>query len=457
MHATSFRRATALFALLGLLFTSAPFEADAETVLGSVPISYLAPDGKERVISIPSANAEAGGSLAVADLDHDGTAEILAAAGIGNEPRVRILHQDGSEVVSFLAYAPEMGIGINLIACDLDGDGASEIITAPQHGGSPHVRAFNHTGSAIDGGGFFAYTEGFKGGVSLACGNIDGSSGNELVTLPGAGGGPHVRVWKWSGKTFTLSKEWFAGDEADRAGLVGTVTDAGKLWLASSKGLPARLVAYDLKKQTSPAEEHSIFAQTGGTGVETLTAQGNTLLIGLTGISKKITFATNTNAWSEEQTSALSPIFGTGDINGDGSPETLVMPGRPLYGGTDEEQSIEVNIAKQRLYAYENGILANTFLVSTAKAPHKTPIGAHHVLAKVDQVHYAGTDLDGTKWDLGWVPYNLRFYPHVYIHYAYWHNNFGHPMSHGCVNVNLVNMKWIYAWTNVGTSVIIHA
>jgi lipoprotein-anchoring transpeptidase ErfK/SrfK len=82
-------------------------------------------------------------------------------------------------------------------------------------------------------------------------------------------------------------------------------------------------------------------------------------------------------------------------------------------------------------------------------------LGEHPILAKVPLVHYAGgTGADA--YDLGWVPYNLRFYTHIYIHYAPWHNNFGHVMSHGCVNVSLDNMKWIYDWSDEGDAVIVH-
>jgi lipoprotein-anchoring transpeptidase ErfK/SrfK len=62
---------------------------------------------------------------------------------------------------------------------------------------------------------------------------------------------------------------------------------------------------------------------------------------------------------------------------------------------------------------------------------------------------------DPRNYDLGPVKYNLRIYPHIYIHYAYWHNNFGRPMSHGCVNVNWDNMKWLYDWAEEGIPVTV--
>ncbi|MFH0951427.1 MAG: L,D-transpeptidase, partial [bacterium] len=42
-----------------------------------------------------------------------------------------------------------------------------------------------------------------------------------------------------------------------------------------------------------------------------------------------------------------------------------------------------------------------------------------------------------------------------YIHGAYWHNNFGQPMSHGCVNVAYDNMEDLYWYAQIGTKVIV--
>jgi len=140
------------------------------------------------------------------------------------------------------------------------------------------------------------------------------------------------------------------------------------------------------------------------------------------------------------------------DLDGDGTQELIVSDGKPSFSEQKDEKSIVVDLSEQRLYAFNNGILDNTFLVSTGIRGLDTEIGHFHVLAKLPYVRYAGPG-----WDLGTVPWNLRIYEHHYIHYAYWHNNFGHPMSHGCVNVNLENVKWIYNWANVGTPVDIHS
>ena len=124
----------------------------------------------------------------------------------------------------------------------------------------------------------------------------------------------------------------------------------------------------------------------------------------------------------------------------------------------DEPKFIRVSLREQRIRAYENGKLVNTFLVSTGSWRFPTPKGEFSVLAKLPWVNYKWVYSIGNpdNYDLGSVPYNLRVMPHKYIHYAYWHNNFGRTMSHGCINVNLKNVKWIYRWADEGIPVLIH-
>jgi hypothetical protein len=75
---------------------------------------------------------------------------------------------------------------------------AGRIVTGAGAGGGPHVRVFNPQGIAQ--AGWFAYDPGFTGGVNVATGNLDQSPTPEIVTGPGAGGGPHVRIFDQTGQ-----------------------------------------------------------------------------------------------------------------------------------------------------------------------------------------------------------------------------------------------------------------
>jgi len=102
--------------------------------------------------------------------------------------------------VSFFAYAAGFRGGVTVAVGNLDGNGP-EIITGAGPGGGPHVRAFHYAPAAVGGVtddaavNFFAYTPLFTGGVHVAAGNLTGGSRAELITGAGPGGGPHVRVF----------------------------------------------------------------------------------------------------------------------------------------------------------------------------------------------------------------------------------------------------------------------
>jgi len=122
-----------------------------------------------------------------------------------------------------------------------------------------------------------------------------------------------------------------------------------------------------------------------------------------------------------------------------------------------KKKVIVISTRYQRMFAYEDGKLVNTFLISSGLWRYPTPRGYFSVLKKRPIVNYVWSygKNHPDNYDLGYVPYNLNFYGHFYIHYAYWHWNFGHRMSHGCVNVNLPNSKWIYRWADKGIPVIV--
>jgi LysM repeat protein len=112
---------------------------------------------------------------------------------------------------------------------------------------------------------------------------------------------------------------------------------------------------------------------------------------------------------------------------------------------------IDVDLSEQRLRAYEGSTVVRSTLVSTGLPATPTVTGKYRIYVK-----YASTTMSGPGYYLTNVPYTMYFYRGYGIHGTYWHSNFGHPMSHGCVNLPTPEAQWLFNWASVGTLVNIH-
>ena len=123
------------------------------------------------------------------------------------------------------------------------------------------------------------------------------------------------------------------------------------------------------------------------------------------------------------------------------------------FGIAALHRRIEVDISDQRTYLFENDELVRSWSVSTGVPGHDTNLGRFKVFAHV-RIQDMGSEAAGylTK-DVPWVSY---YNGDEAFHGAYWHNNFGHPMSHGCVNMRLPEAKFVYEWAPIGTEVWVH-
>lgn len=119
-------------------------------------------------------------------------------------------------------YAPEFRGGVNVAMGDLNGDNRQEIVVAAGLGGGPHVRVLSNTCEVIN-PGFFAYDKNLRIGVNMAVGDLNGDGKAEIVTGPGPGGGPHIRVFDRNGTL--LSAGFFAYSESDRSGVLVSTAD----------------------------------------------------------------------------------------------------------------------------------------------------------------------------------------------------------------------------------------
>lgn len=132
-----------------------------------------------------------------------------------------------------------------------------------------------------------------------------------------------------------------------------------------------------------------------------------------------------------------------------------------VLGETAVEKQIYIDLSKQQLFAFEGNSLYLQAAISSGKWG-RTPTGNFIVWSKVRSTRMSG----GSGADY----YNLPNVPHVMffsnnlipgsagysLHGAYWHNNFGHPMSHGCINMKQRDAEKLYNWANNKIKVTIY-
>lgn len=125
------------------------------------------------------------------------------------------------------------------------------------------------------------------------------------------------------------------------------------------------------------------------------------------------------------------------------------------YGVGPAERWIDVNLYTQTLVAYEGDTPVFDSLISSGLWNTPTVTGQYRTNMKYESQDMNGYAI-GYDYYLQDVPYVMYFFEDYAIHGAYWHNSFGSPMSHGCVNMNPADAGWLYNWAPVGTTVNIH-
>ena len=134
-------------------------------------------------------------------------------------------------------------------------------------------------------------------------------------------------------------------------------------------------------------------------------------------------------------------------------PAPAPVPSNPVVSnpGNGGSRWIDINLSTQSLTAYEGNTPVFNTLVSTGST-FPTPVGTYHIQYKVRSQR-----MTGPGYDLPNVPWVMYFTNRGHaIHGAYWHNNFGHPMSHGCVNMRPAEAQWLYNFTPNGATVVVH-
>jgi hypothetical protein len=199
-------------------------------------------DGRDSTLSILAFPKSFTGGVRVAtgDVNGDGEPDFVAAPGPGAGPHVHVfdgasLRRMRSRMSSFVAYNASFFGGVYVAAGDVNGDGVADIITGPGEGAPPDVRVFDAvTGRTLS--SFMAYEPSFRGGVRVAVGDVDGDGVAEIVTGAGPGGGPHVKVFNAGGRTL---HDFFAAGISSTGGVfvaAGDVNGDGRADIVTGAG-----------------------------------------------------------------------------------------------------------------------------------------------------------------------------------------------------------------------------
>jgi hypothetical protein len=450
---------------------------------------FNATTGEEEIrFPVLDGKFKGGVSVATGDVDGDGVDEIVVGAGPGGGPTVMVYEKDGRRVSNFMAYDANTKKGVSLAVGDMDGDLREEIWTVPMMG-QAHVRAFDGSGTPLfTTKGFFAFPDWMKGGASLAIGDVQGDGVREVYVSAGSVTTGHIRSFSRTGSVvgWTLmpfgtahqggavvrladvdlekGDEVIAGNYDQGETRVKVFREDGSVsaqWLAfGTYPVGVRLATGDMDGD-GKAEIVTGVGRSGGPQVRVFQADGK---------------LTKSDFFAYESDFRGGVNVAVGNVDSDSDLEIVVTPARMDEQAKKDREAflkrdpshasylgsvgklIEVDLSEQRLYAFKDGKVDRSFLVSTGVNKYPTTQGVFSVTQKIPimdyQWEYGPNHPD--NYNIKDVRWNLRFNGPELIHYAYWHNNFGRKMSHGCVNVGKDDAIWIFSWAEVGTPVIVH-
>ena len=448
----------------------------ANTMAPEVKVFNDNMSGVEKSFLAWPASNQNGGTIAVGDIDGNGYGEIIVGAGRGSGPHIRIFSKNGvNQGLDFFAFSKDFHGGVSVAAGDVDGDGKEEIIVGQRSKGQAWVKIYRGDKNRTIVAQWLAYSGNFQGGVNVAAGDFNGDGKDEVVTAPGTSGGAQIKFFDGKGKP--INKSFFAFDPGEKGGatlasadvdgdgsdelvvghgpfgdprvklyrIVGNSEFVLADWRAHPSGFRGgvKVAAGDIDGNGTE-EILTAAGWGGGPHVQGWTAAGKLY---------KITRM----AYASDFRGSLN--LATGDIDRDNKLEIVTIPDRrPGDGRLDYFRYVDVSIAEQRLRAFENGELVRTYLVSTGTAKHPTPTGTFRIQGHTLSTRMAwvyGPD-NPDNYDLPNVPHVMPINGPITIHGAYWHHNFGHRMSHGCINEPLDQAAWLYAWARNGDPVIVH-
>jgi len=173
------------------------------------------------VQNLATSTVSAGSNVASGDLNEDNNNELVVGAAKGEVPKIFVLDGQGKLETSFLAFPHSFRGGVNVAVADLNGNGQANIIATPESNGPGKVRIFSAQGKLIR--EFMVDSKAWRGGLSVAAGDLDGKQNQEIVvgySTPGQS--PVVKIFTTKGKILSA---FYAYEKNFRGGVKVAVTN----------------------------------------------------------------------------------------------------------------------------------------------------------------------------------------------------------------------------------------
>ncbi len=409
----------------------------------------------------------AGSNIVIADVATDGVPEIVVGSPAGARPSFSFLRLNGSVISTKYVENVKGMPAVHVAVGNVLGDARPEVIVAFGQGTTPEIRVYGADG--LRRAAFLAYDKGFRGGVSVAVGDVDGDGRDEIIAAPGKGGGPHVVVYRGDG---TVVNQFFAYPKSVRKGLNVSVADvdadgAAEIITASadvnalvkifqptgavyqsftSAGTPTtvRYAANEIQQQ-----EILIGTTTG--------KEGRVMSFSVDGARGRVNFS----PFGKAQTFGMNVAMA--NLDADVDMEIIVVPGAAPTSApaSSTGKAIRIDISEQKMYRYQDGQLIATHVISSGKWSMPTPLGTFQVHNKIPTAYSSRYALYMDNW-MAITPdgaYGIHSLPYWRLKnggvYYEGTNHLGTRVSHGCVRLSPKESTQVFQWMTVGSTVVV--
>ncbi|MBN9523636.1 PQQ-dependent sugar dehydrogenase [bacterium] len=244
---------------------------------GGGPTAKLVQAGNGSAIQSVNAFGTFSGGVRVAsaDVTGDGVPDLIAGAGPGGGPDVRVFDgATGQQVRQFFAFEASFTGGVYVAAGDVNGDGFADIVVSPDQGGGPRVKVVSGKDTTVLADFLGIEDANFRGGARVAVGDVGGDGTPDVVVAAGTGGGPRVAVF--DGATVRpgaaparLFNDFFAFESTLRDGTFVAAGDVngdgrGDIVVGAGPGGAPRVVAFDGTALPGTVQLASFFGGSGG-------------------------------------------------------------------------------------------------------------------------------------------------------------------------------------------------